>query len=175
MIPTLQPELEVLASAITGLLRSLRLLAMTAGLLFAGFLAFPSFLGAYSDEIAVPADEVWQAANQAAQPYGVQKADAGKKEIETRWIEDQVVRSSGLLKRFASQVVRRRYRLKIRLSQGTHTTTVRIQGIFQEKSYDAPPGILWESVQPESADYEAERILFQKILRKLEADRQKKR
>ena len=126
----------------------------------------------YSDEIAVPIDEVWQAATHVLSPRGIRKADAKKREIETQWVEDQAVRASGLLKRYASRVVRRRHRVKVKLIEGANATQVILKGNFQIKSLDTPPGVPWESAKPQSGDYDVERDAFMKILKKIETDRQ---
>ena len=129
-------------------------------------------LFAYSDEISAPLEEVWQAVQETLAPYGIKKIKPHTNEIESRWIKDRVKRSRGLLKNVASQLYERRYRLKIRLNQAGGLTSVAIRGTFEEKPYDSPPAVHWQSYKLESSDYDAERNFFMQILKTLQSRRQ---
>ena len=141
------------------------------------FTGLALFLGvgplmAYTDKMAVETPEVWKAVQAVAAPYGVRKADSKKYEIETRWIQDLVVRSRGLWKKLGTgENMQRRYRVKIRLKEEPYATEVGIHGVFQERSYGSGPAIPWRNIKPESEDYAVERDFFFKILKQLETTR----
>ena len=138
------------------------------------FLALSSVtpLLAYSDKIAVPIEEVWQAANEALAPYGVRRVNEEKKHIESDWMEDRVLRSRGLLKNIAAKLYQRRYRIRIQLApEEDYATQVKIEGIFQERPLDAKPILSWRTVKRETADYKVEYDFFTKVLKQLETHR----
>ena len=139
-------------------------------LLILFFLLSPHALASYSDAIYVPQSEVWDAAKKVLGQKSFKKDDPKKGELETNWIEDQVVRRRGLLKKIASKVYGRRYRIKLNLKQEKELTHVDIEGVFQEKSLDSVNSI-WRKIKPESEDYEIERTLFKKILHQIEVNR----
>lgn len=140
--------------------------------IFAGLLSIENFLFAYSDEISAPLEEVWQGVQEAMKPYGIKKMDRDKNEIQSRWIEDRVKRSRGLLKRVASQLYARRYRLKVRLKPLAHLTAVNVRGTFEERPLDSAPAVHWRSYKLQSSDYEVERDFFMQLLKTLQSRRQ---
>lgn len=146
-------------------------LRMTVALIFL-FLAMTSSCWAiYSDEIAVSQDEVWKAAVEAFKPYGLRKADAKKKQIETKWIYDNVLRSGGLLKRIAKEEYERRYRMKIKIADRAGDTKVEIRGVFQQRHQSLNPQISWTLIRPRADDLDVERDFFMKILSRIEKNR----
>ena len=125
----------------------------------------------HTDEIAAPYDKVWQAAYEALKPYGIRKANRENLTLESRWIEDRVTRSRGLLSRVAPKQYLRRYRFRIQLEKDYYSTHVKIGGTYQEKSTGAPPSVSWRTIRPEREEYQLERDLFMQILSRLEAQK----
>ena len=127
---------------------------------------------AYSDHIGVSTDEVWQAAVQVFKPYGIHRSDESKKNLETNWMQDQVVRSRGLLKKIAKARYDRRYRLKFRVSEKAGGADVEIKGVFEEKPVDIGFSVPWKRVGGvEIDDADIEQDFFMKILRRMEKNR----
>ena len=122
----------------------------------------------YSDQVAAPIEEVWQAAKDSLRDYGIRKDDSVKKHLETRWIEDRVVRSSGLLKKVASRPYRLRYRIHLDFVEDSRGTRVDVRGTYQQKPVDGSPSSRWETTRPER---NLERDFFYKVLRKVETIR----
>ncbi len=135
-------------------------------------LAAPAW-GMYSDEIGAPVEDVWKAATESFQPKEIRKANPAKKSLETRWSEDEVVRSRGVFKKVLSQRFKRRSRFKVAMKQIGIATEIRIQGVYQEKPSGTSPGVSWKNTQPELEDLSLERALFMKILNKLEEIKRK--
>jgi len=142
------------------------------------FLVSSSCAEAYTDEIEANFDEVWKAGEQILQPYGIRNSKVDKKEMESKWIEDLVVRSRRLLpvgfKGKIHQTYQRRYRVRIQIKEGVPHQTVQltVKGFFQIKPSDALPQRPWESVgKPQMVDYEIERNFFFKILHQIEHNR----
>ena len=131
----------------------------------------PKIGWSYSDQIQVKADELWKAAYTAIQPYGIWKSNEKKKTIQSRWIEDQVVRSNGILKNVTSQKVQRRYRLKVHLIEIGDTVLLDVKGLFQNKEFGTALASPWFNVSPKDKEYDVERDFFMKILKQLEANR----
>ena len=140
--------------------------------IFAALFGMENPLRAYSDEISAPVEEVWQAVQETLKPYGMKKIDPQKNEIESRWIQDRVKRSRGILKAVASQIYTRRYRLKIRLKPLAHLTGVEVRGRFEERPLDSPPSGKWRRYKLQAVDYDIERDFFMQILKGLEIHRQ---
>ena len=148
--------------------------------IFLGFLAATipctRACATYYDQVAVPSDEIFEAARQVLDAsYGIQKADSHKKSLQSQWYEDRVVRSRGLLKKFTQKAYHRRYRIHIQLKDTPEGTDVKVKGAFQEKSNDAPPGVPWRPVKTEGIDLQIEREIFSKILTQMEEIRMKAR
>ncbi len=141
--------------------------------LFAGLLAGgESFLFAYSDEISAPLEEVWQGVQETLKPYGIKNMNRDQGEIQSRWIQDRVKRSRGLLRKIASQIYARRYRLKVRLKPAAYLTTIEIRGTFEERPLDSPPAAQWRNYELQPVDYDVERDFFMQLLKTLEGRRQ---
>ena len=136
--------------------------------LFLLLLLPPRAFALYSDQIGAPVEEVWQAAKDVSQGYGIQKDDPVKKNLETRWVEDRVVRSSGLLKNVASRIYRLRYRMRAQLVEDSQGTKIEIKGTYEQKPLDASPSSRWEPTRPE---HDLERDFFHKILTQIETTR----
>ncbi len=142
------------------------------GFLIVVSLLFCQFAQAeYSDEIGAPADEIWTAAHEALKSYGFRKEDKKNWEMETRWTEDRVKRSGGLLKKFASQVYERRYRMKIHLLRKGDVTYLSVRGVFEIKPMHTGIAISWQKVRAQTPDYQMEQDFFMKILRQLETNK----
>ena len=137
------------------------------------FLFFPChFLLAYQDDVGVRFEEAWAAAKKSLQTYGLRKENINKKEMETDWKEDHVVRSGGLLKKIASKVYRRRVRFKLHFQEVSPLLTgLEIQGVFEERPIEDSPALMWQKVKPRTEDLELEVQLFYRILNQLTADK----
>ncbi len=122
----------------------------------------------YSDQVGAPIEEVWQAAKDSMKPYGIQKEDLLKKHFETRWVEDRVVRSSGLLKKVASRIYRLRYRMRLEFVEDAKGTKVDVKGTYRQKPLDGSLSSRWETTRPER---DLEREFFYKVLRQVETNR----
>ncbi len=123
----------------------------------------------FSDRIQVPVQEVWEAAHEAITLYGIDKEEPEKGKLRTEWIEERVVRSSGILKKITKTTYVLNYRMEIQISQveeGWSLVTVR--GRYRQKALDAPMAARWKPARP---GRDLEREFFQKILIKLENKR----
>lgn len=135
--------------------------------------ALPAYARFEETFVGVKMDEVWQASQQALEPYGIRKKDDAKRMIETKWTEDTVVRRRGFLKKITAGRYRRRYRFQLQLKEKGPVLQIQIQGNFQEKSADSRGIDAWRKFKPESQDYELEKEIFKKILMSMEENRKK--
>jgi hypothetical protein len=128
---------------------------------------------AYTDQITVKADEAWQAAQEVLKTSGFHKLDHKTKTLQTKWIQDRVVRKGkGVLKNFTSETVERRYRLTVRVIQRDFDTEIDIRGSFQERTMgNNHTSISWKKVRTQSEDLDIERAIFMRILNRLELAR----
>ena len=127
---------------------------------------------AYVDQVNVKAEEVWAAAQEVLKTYGFKKVDAQARRLETKWITDRVVRSRGLLKKYASKTYERRYQIIVTVQQRDYDSEVSVRGVFQERPLENKQQLyLWKKYKPESADYDIERQTFMSILNRLELSR----
>ena len=125
----------------------------------------------YSDQILIPKEELWQASEKALEPYGVAKKDHDKGQLESRWIEERVVRTSGLFKVITKRTYVMSYRIKIRIAEGQNgMSQVDVEGRFREKPLDALFIASWRPTYPER---NIEKEFFQKVLAKLQTERRK--
>lgn len=135
------------------------------GILLIAVLALPtSFAFAYTDDVKTEVEEAWQAAGKVFTPIGIHKMDEKKKYIESRWMEDEVVRKNHLFKDITSQAYRRRYRIKVRLTESGENVQVRVTGEFEERPKQSPVTAPWRKLKPEMQDYDLERVFFMRIL-----------
>lgn len=137
------------------------------------FVFIPSSYAAYTESIAVPIEEAWQAASEVLKTQGIEHADPKKHELVSRWITDQVVRRRGIFKKIMSQEYERRYRLKMTLREKFPATEIKIRGTFEEKPVHSPLITPWSKLKPSSSEFEIERLYFMKILQQLEVSRKK--
>jgi hypothetical protein len=129
---------------------------------------------AYTEVIEILPEEAWQATREALLEYGIHKENYLKKEIETKWQEDTVTRSRGILKKVTKSTFKRRYRIRVKLlKQGERATHIEVVGVFQEKPLTGNPSLMWKKIRPDVKDYDIERDFFYKILKKLEQLRNK--
>jgi hypothetical protein len=133
-------------------------------------------LEAYTDAILASPDEIWKAAEEVLEPYGIHKSDAQKYFLETRWIEDRVPRKRNLLPVIqlsarVKQTFERRYRIKVQISEVGNETQITIKGKFQDRPLAIHPQNRWRPAKPQFEDFDAERQIFYKILRQLEINR----
>jgi hypothetical protein len=139
------------------------------------FLLLQEPAAAYTDDIQAPAEQVFKAAREVLEPFGIRKMDPEKKQIESQWIEDRVVRTRRLLpigiKTKLKQTYDRRYRIQIECQETPPITRITVKGRFQVKLVEGYPISHWQLVKPQLVDYDAERDFFFKILRKLEENR----
>ncbi len=143
--------------------------------LFLG-LSFCSSLQAYTDEVQAGFEEIWKAAEDVLTPYGIRKMSLEEKRLETKWIEDRVLRTRRLLPVGSEvkikQLFARRYRIFVQLEDKPSGTQISVKGRFQIKSTEDVPQLRWNSVlKPQLVDYDVERDIFFKILRRLEDSR----
>ncbi|HXV28610.1 MAG TPA: hypothetical protein VD913_06575 [bacterium] len=142
------------------------------GFLVLSLLGCPA-LGAYTDEIEAGVDEVWKAAQDVLKPYGIRKMLPEDKRLETKWIEDRVVRETRLLPIGPNKKLKhtndRRYRIRVQLDEKPSGVEVKVKGRFQIKPTEDLPQLRWRAVvKPELADYDVERQFFFKILKRIE-------
>lgn len=131
----------------------------------------PAF-AVFEDEVDASPDEIFLASEQVIQrDYGVYKANAGKKRVESKWNQDIVKRSRGMFKNILKQGVYRRYKLRADVKMKEKMPVLQIKGTFQERSTGTDANIPWNSVKMVSADHRLERELFFKILTQLEDNR----
>lgn len=128
---------------------------------------------AYVDQLQAPADEVWLAVHQTAVPLGIKKENEAKRELETKWKEDRVVRKDKLSRGIFKQSYKRRTRYKIFLTETDGLSEVSIKAKYQFKNPDAGINGLWKTFKPDSEDKEMERALFFQILRRVEENKRK--
>lgn len=133
-------------------------------------------LEAYTDEIQASTEEIWKAVEDVLKPYGIRKVSVEEKRIETKWIQDRVLRSRRVLpigsKREIKQLFDRRYRILVQLDERPSSTQIAVKGRFQIKSPENIPQLHWNTVlKPQLVDYEVEREMFYKILRRVEDSR----
>ncbi len=128
---------------------------------------------AYTEEIAAPRVEVFQAAQQVFEPEGVRNAGSSQSWVESRWIEDAVTRERKLLfiKKTLKKNMARRFRMKIELADKEDRTQVKISGKFQERPLESRPQAPWRNVKRTPEEYSIERDYFFKILRQIEINR----
>lgn len=129
--------------------------------------AAPAF-ASYQDEIGAGVEEVWQSAREILKPYGIQKEVYKKKVLETKWIEDRIERSRGILKKVASEMYLRQYKIKVELTPLPDRTGIKVSGSFREKPLEAPPAVSWRPIKPGLQDYDLERDFFFHILEKVQ-------
>lgn len=140
-----------------------------AAFLFFLPLAQPSAFSEFSDRVDAPAEEIWAAVKEVLQPYGVRKEDGEKMKMETRWVEDRIVRSSGILKKITKTTYILRYRIHIEVKREEHMWPVlTIRGTYRQRRADAPIQVSWEKAHP---DTDLERDFFMRVLNKLEEKR----
>ena len=100
-------------------------------------------------------------------------ANEAKRELETKWKEDRVVRANKLTRGFFKESYIRRTRYKIFLTETGGLSEVSIKGKHQFKNPDAGIKALWKTFKPNSEDKEMERSLFFQILRRVEENKRK--
>ena len=139
--------------------------------LMAALLLKPPLVSAYMDDVkGVTAEEAWQATLKVLGTKGVQKADKNKKFIQSRWVEDEVVRRNSLFKDVTSQDYLRRSRMKISFNELPDRVEIKITGSFEEKPKQSPPQAPWRKLKTRVEDYELEHALFMRILTQLAKD-----
>ncbi len=126
---------------------------------------------AYVDDVQASIDEAWQAALKVIQPAGIQKMNEKNKTMESKWMEDEVVRRNPLFKDITSQVYRRRYRMKISLSvTADNNVQILVKGDFEEKPKQSTSSAPWRKLKTEMQDYDLERVFFMRILSQMAKD-----
>lgn len=138
-------------------------LFLLAAVLLSERLAF----AVYKDEIAVSLDEVWPAAKEALKYSGLKKVNDSKKTFETKWTQDTVEQSNGLLKSYIKDEYDRRYRYKVSVADRYGDTEVTVKAVVQKKR----KGLVqytWRLVKPTADDLDVERDAFMKILAQIE-------
>ncbi len=134
---------------------------------------FQKTAAAYTDQITVKADEAWRAALEVVKSYGLHKMDARKKFLETDWVQDTVVRKGKwVFKGIFSKTYERRYRLSVRVTQRDYDSEIEVRGNFQERSKEPNSYLFsWQKVKPDGDDLDVERVVFMRILNRLELAR----
>lgn len=126
---------------------------------------------AYDDVIELPQTEVFEAAKIALKDLGLKKADPEAGYLQSKWNQDKVIRSRGLLRGIVRTGYLRRYRIHVYLFEEENATRVKVKGAFQERSSGTDANIPWHSVKIMAADHRIERDVFFKILTAIENSR----
>lgn len=135
-------------------------------------LAIPFSAFAYTDQITVKADEAWAAVLRVFENQKLRKMDPQKMFLQTKWVEDEVVRRGpGILKNYTSQTYDRRYRLSIQVVQREYDTEIQIKGSFQQRTMSPNNVVSWKRVKPKTEDFDIERATFMRILSRIELTR----
>lgn len=119
---------------------------------------------AYTDDVQARIDEAWQAVEKVLTPVGIYKKDEKKKYMQSRWMEDEVIRKNHLFKDITSQAYRRRYRMKVYLTEAGENIQIRVTGEFEQKPKQSPVTAPWRKLKPQMEDYDLERAFFMRIL-----------
>lgn len=138
--------------------------------LLAFFLSISQAYALYTDEIAVSADEVWPAAQEAFKFARLKKVNEAKRTFETKWIQDKVTQSIGPLKSFTKDEFDRRYRYKVSIQDRYGDTLVEIRAVFQKRRR----GLVqysWRLSKATADDLDVEREAFMRILGEIEKKR----
>ena len=123
---------------------------------------------AYTDEINAKVEDVWKAAQEIFEPIGIHKKNEKKKTLESIWIQDDVVRSRGWLKKLDKQHFRRRYKIRGKFKQAYDFVKVEISLNVQDLPQSGVRENMWRSVKPDYQDYQIEKETFMKILMRVE-------
>ena len=136
-------------------------------------LGAPQSFSAYVDEVGVGVEEAFQAAQDALKDHGIYKIREEKYEVESKWIEDRVVRKSrGLLAGMAKKNYLRRYRIKIRIVEVNEVSVrIEIRGSFQQKPIGNAPGSPWKTVRNQPEDFNLEKDFFHRVMRQMRLKR----
>ena len=133
---------------------------------------------AFQEEILTDKAEIWTAAKKVLTPKGIAKENLDKGLLQSKWIEDVVVKKKSVLPSqiggggaTVSQTVRRRYRMRIAIEETAKGSTLSIQGTFEERPFDDRPQTPWNKITPSTEDYQVERQIFFKILESMQESR----
>ena len=126
---------------------------------------------AYTDDVQAGIEDVWQAARKVLEPVGIKKMDEKKRKMESRWVEDEVVRRNELFKGVMSQVYLRHYRIKISLTESGDNVQIEVKGNFEEKPKQSAAAAPWRKLKMQMQDYDIERAYFMRVLAQLAKDR----
>jgi len=145
-------------------------------LIILGLVSLPFSAFAYTDQIALNIEEVWEAVNQMLLPHGIYKDSSEKKVIQSDWITDRVTLSKKPLPfKFVGEIKKsyeRRYRLHIQLKEQDSKTQVIVRGLFQRRPIGIRPNVIWRRSKPTSEDYLVEKDFFFDLLEQLQKNKQ---
>ena len=139
-------------------------------LLFAALIAFPQWVeGSYYDHIALPPDEVWEAAQKVlGDQYGIKSAKKDKGTLESGWHHDRVTRSRGLFRGIFKQSYKRRFKLHVNIAMSPEGgSDITVKGTFQEKTAETNANIPWKKAKMNASDHFIEREVFFNLLNEL--------
>ncbi len=126
---------------------------------------------AYHEEIGAGSEEVFKAALQALEPYGIRKQNAEKLTIETNWVEGSSDRTTSLYFTKIEKTLLRRTKFKVSFKSWPRYTEVDIRAEYQFKPLSSSERAPWRKMKPAFDDYSQERELFRKILSQIEYNR----
>lgn len=127
-------------------------------------------LFAYTDDVRAGIEEVWDAACKVMQPMGIKKKDEKNRKLQSRWAQDEVERRNELFRGITSQIYRRRYRMKVSLTEAGGNVQVSVKGDFEEQPKQSPVTAPWRKLKPQMIDYDLERAFFMRVLAQMAKD-----
>lgn len=125
----------------------------------------------FYEEVGAQSQEVYDAAMYVLEPFGFKVRDEKKFILETKWIEDRVVREKNLYLTKNPKNLIRQYRIRISLKPWPRYTEVRIDTKLRFKPVDATIATPWRTLKADRQDYELKRDIFQKVLAQMELRR----
>lgn len=125
----------------------------------------------FYEEVGAQSQEVYEAAMYILEPHGLKVQDGKKLILETKWIEDRVVREKNFYVSKGPGNYIRQYRMRVSLKAWPRYTEIRIDTHLRYKPVDATIATPWRTLKPERQDYELKRDVFQKILAQMEIRR----
>jgi len=142
--------------------------SLSFGLFFLSLFFQSADAMSYQTDIRADSDEIYAAALEALESYGIEKADATDKTIETKWITDQSERKRSFLLFKTVKKFERKYQMKVNITEGDRFTHVSVISTFLFRSADASIQTPWRALKTTYEDSSLEKQLFTKILAQAE-------
>lgn len=132
----------------------------------------PAHAFSYETDIRADIEEVYAASLKVLEKYGIEKADSSRDRIETRWIEDEVMRERSFLglKKFKKKYSRK-YRFILEFTETPRFTHVSVNAQFSFRPADSSHQTPWRKLKPSREDLRLEKDIFQSLLTVLESHR----